>query len=764
MPNLLTARRLALWTLLGAAAVACGDDNSENQDDSRPTAIIDAPLESETWAAGDLIEFSGHATDPEDGSLPGASLTWWAELHHDTHSHPFMAVQSGASGSVTLPTTGETSDNVWYRFYLRAVDATGQADTVYVEIFPRKATLTVTATGTGREITLDAQPHDAPYTVLSVVGMERVIGAPSPQVAVDSTWSFSSWSDGGAQSHTIVMPEHDTTFTASFTGTGPGNTPPVVTLTGPAADTTVTANTTVNLLATATDADGTVLAVDFRDGPTVIGTDSAAPYTYAWTPTINGAHTITARATDDDGSVTTSGSRTITVTGGSGSDTEAPTIAWTEPEERSPNLNGVVNLAANATDNVGVVGVEFRIDGVTLGEDLSAPYSFSLSATTPYTSGSHFFQARSRDAAGNVSAWAVRHVTFDGSVDVPDGFSRAVFASGLSDRGTAMALAPDGRIFVCQQNGQLRVVKNGALLATPFVSLTVNNNSERGLLGVAFDPNYANNRYVYVYYTTNSAPIHNRVSRFTASAGNQDVAEAGSELQILNLPQLSAGNHNGGAIHFGADGKLYVAVGDNANGANSQTLNTRLGKMLRINSDGGIPTDNPFYAMASDSNRAIWAMGLRNPFTFAFQPGTGRMHINDVGEGTWEEINLGQAGKNYGWPGEEGRATNPVHEPPIFTYKHSQGTDNLSMMTGFVITGGAFYNPPTVMFPAHYVGSYFFADLESHWIGRLDLSSGEAHHFARNTETVDMVVGTDGALYTLSNTGGSWGVFRYSRP
>lgn len=763
MTNLLTARRLALLTLLGAAAVACGD-NSETQGDRDPTAVIDAPLESETWAAGDLIEFSGHATDPEDGTLSGASLTWWAELHHDTHSHPFMAVQSGASGSVTLPTTGETSDNVWYRFYLRAVDAAGQTDTVSVEIFPRKASLTVTASGTGRQITLDAQPHDAPYTVLSVVGMERAIGAPSPQVALDSTWSFGNWSDGGAQSHAIVMPELDTAFTATFTGTGPGNAPPAVTLTGPAADTTVTASTAVNLLATATDADGTVLAVDFRDGTTVIGTDSTSPYAFGWTPTLTGAHTITARATDDDGSSTISGSRTITVTGGSGSDTELPTIAWTAPAERAPNLTGAVNLTANATDNVGVVGVEFRIDGLSLGEDLSAPYSFSLPATSAYTTGSHFFQARARDAAGNVSAWAVRHVTFGGAEDVPDGVTRTTIANGLSDRGTAMALAPDGRIFVCQQNGQLRVVKNGALLATPFVSLTVNSVFERGLLGVAFDPGYASNRYIYVYYTTSTAPIHNRVSRFTASAGNPDVAEAGSELPMLDLPQLSAGNHNGGAIHFGADGKLYVAVGDNAVGANSQSLTTRLGKMLRINPvDGSIPTDNPFYGTATGDNRAIWALGLRNPFTFAFQPGSGRMHINDVGEGTWEEINLGQAGKNYGWPLEEGRETNPTHEPPLFTYRHPpDGSDNPSMMTGFVITGGAFYNPATVMFPAHYVGSYFFADLESHWIGRLDLTSNEAHHFARNSETVDLLVGTDGALYSLSNTGPSWGIFRYA--
>ena len=211
---------------------------------------------------------------------------------------------------------------------------------------------------------------------------------------------------------------------------------------------------------------------------------------------------------------------------------------------------------------------------------------------------------------------------------LPPGFSETQI-SGLASP-TAMEFAPDGRLFVCLQGGNLRVIKNGALLATPFVSLSVDSNGERGLLGIAFDPNFAANSFVYVYYTVPSTPRHNRVSRFTANA---DVAQPGSEFVLLDLDNLStATNHNGGAIHFGSDGKLYIAVGDNANGSNSQTLNNLLGKMLRINSDGSIPSDNPFFNTATGKNRAIWALGLRNPFTFAFQPGTTRMFINDVGE------------------------------------------------------------------------------------------------------------------------------------
>src|SRR5690349_21890187 len=256
---------------------------------------------------------------------------------------------------------------------------------------------------------------------------------------------------------------------------------------------------------------------------------------------------------------------------------------------------------------------------------------------------------------------------------VPSGFIDELIASGIPSP-TTMELAPDGRLFVAQQNGQLRVLSNAnppVLLTTPFLSVTVSSSGERGLLGIAFDPAFASNRFVYVYYTATTPAIHNRVSRFTASATDPNVAEAGSELVILDLNNLSsATNHNGGAIHFGPDGKLYVAVGENANGANSQTLTNRLGKMLRINADGSIPTDNPFFNTATGANRSIWALGLRNPFTFAFQPGTGRMFINDVGQNTWEEINDGIAGSNYGWPTTEGVTTNPAFRSPLFVYTH----------------------------------------------------------------------------------------------
>ena len=253
-----------------------------------------------------------------------------------------------------------------------------------------------------------------------------------------------------------------------------------------------------------------------------------------------------------------------------------------------------------------------------------------------------------------------------GASTLPPGFVE-VTTAGLTSP-TALAVAPDGRIFVAQQGGSLRVIKHGALLPSPFVSLSVDSTGERGLLGVAFDPDFVRNQYVYVYSTTSVAPIHNRVSRFTASG---DVALAGSEQVIFELDPLSTRtNHNGGALHFAPDGTLFIASGENGSGPNAQSLANVLGKILRINADGSIPTDNPFWGTAAGSNRAIWALGLRNPYTFAFQPGTGRIFINDVGEVTWEEVNEGVRGANYGWPDTEGPTSDAGFRSPIFAYGH----------------------------------------------------------------------------------------------
>jgi glucose/arabinose dehydrogenase len=343
---------------------------------------------------------------------------------------------------------------------------------------------------------------------------------------------------------------------------------------------------------------------------------------------------------------------------------------------------------------------------------------------------------------------------------LPAGYAEARYASGIS-RAVAMEFAPDGRLFVCEQGGRLRVIKNGALLSAPFIALDVDDADERGLLGIAFDPDFAANHHLYVYYTAKVPTVHNRVSRFTAAG---DVAAPGSEAILLELDNLSAaGNHNGGAIHFGVDGKLYIGVGENARSANAQTLTNLLGKLLRINADGSIPADNPFYGSATGRNRAIWALGFRNPFTFAVQPGTGRMFVNDVGNSTWEEIDELARGENYGWPVCEGACTPPdsSYREPVYFYGHGGGSRK-----GFCISGGTFYNPPTSQFPDTEAGAYFFSDYSNGWIGKL--AANDRHHvvdFATGiSNPVDLKTGPDGRLYYLSRGDGTVMAISWTHP
>ncbi len=331
----------------------------------------------------------------------------------------------------------------------------------------------------------------------------------------------------------------------------------------------------------------------------------------------------------------------------------------------------------------------------------------------------------------------------------PASFSQTEVATGLSQP-TLVTPAPDGRLFICEQAGTMRVVKNGSLLATPFLQLTVNALGERGLIGLTFDPNFATNQYLYVYYTvptSGSVTVHNRVSRFTA---NGDVMPPGSEQILLELDPLSgATNHNGGSLAFRPDGKLYIAVGDNANTSHPQTLTNHHGKVLRINSDGTTPTDNPFQT-GNAAQRRIWAYGLRNPYTLAVQPGTGRLFVNDVGQSSWEEVNdASTGGLNFGWPIVEGPGSNTALTNPVFAYPHTSGNP-----TGCAITGGTFYNPTTLTYPNLFVGKYFFQDYCSGWINVLDLTTSPVTYTtfagALPGQSLGITLGTDGHLYYLS--------------
>ncbi len=357
-----------------------------------------------------------------------------------------------------------------------------------------------------------------------------------------------------------------------------------------------------------------------------------------------------------------------------------------------------------------------------------------------------------------------------------------------------MAFAPDGRLFVLEQGGNVELVRGDGSTWTA-LHLNVDSQGERGLLGIAFDPNFSTNHFVYLYYTNpnpGAAPWatgeHNQLSRFTVNDSNPEQPVFTDEAPILDWNTLSsATNHNGGAIHFGLDGMLYADAGDNAQtftqGGNtyrvSQTLSDLLGKQLRINVGAFnqgiatrddttvghlIPADNPFVGTASGIDQLIYALGLRNPYTFAVQPGTGTIFINDVGENTWEEIDQSVAGANFGWSGgnTDGFGQTPpgpgVYHDPLLAYNHTGGPAG----GGIAIVGGAFYDPATAQFPASYVGKYFYGDLTGGWIRVFDPADpGSASNPDPSTsfatgipgEQVGLTIDSAGNLYDLSQDG-----------
>ncbi|MDX1961511.1 MAG: PQQ-dependent sugar dehydrogenase [Pirellulales bacterium] len=338
---------------------------------------------------------------------------------------------------------------------------------------------------------------------------------------------------------------------------------------------------------------------------------------------------------------------------------------------------------------------------------------------------------------------------------VPTGFTDSTLVTGLTSP-TALTIAPDGRVFVAFQNGTIRVMQNDVMLATPFATLATDGSGERGMLGLTLDPDFATNGHIYVYYTASTPASHNRLSRITA-VGNEMLP--GSEQILLDLPNLSTvGNpiwHMGGAVHYNpVDDKIYIAVGDHQNTSLPQSLNSPFGKILRVNPDGSIPTDNPFYNQTTGINRAIYNTGLRNPFRAAIQPETGLLYINDVGAGSWEEVNASVAGANFGWPTTEGnfnQATFPNFTRPIYAYSHGEGCS---------VTGGVFYPQNALQFPAQYRGKYFVQEFCSGWMRVIDPLNPTAppQAFASNMNfPLDVQVGPDGSMYYISRGAGAGG-------
>jgi glucose/arabinose dehydrogenase/fibronectin type 3 domain-containing protein len=380
------------------------------------------------------------------------------------------------------------------------------------------------------------------------------------------------------------------------------------------------------------------------------------------------------------------------------------------------------------------------------------------------------------------------------------GFATETVASLPPFTLVGLAFAPDGRLFVWQKNGIVRVIKNGQLQATPFIDLSakVNTYDDRGFWGLAFDPNFASNGYIYMTYTyenagdpNSTAPRTSRLVRVTANPSNPDVAQPGSETVILGsigVPPCSAyqtnadcisadsGTHTLGSLHFSSDGTLYAGVGDGGDGnalsLRAQDLDSPNGKMLRIKTDGSAPSDNPYYDGTNDWRSRVWFYGVRNPFGFALEPTTQEVFFGDVGEHTWEEVDHGTRTTNFGWPCFEGNGPEPTFQdqpqclalsagsvtPPFYTYDHSNGS---------AVIGGPFYTG--ALYPQEYQGNYFFGDYSGNYIKRVVLD--DQHHpvsvqpFATGVAApVGMAVGPDGMIYYNSFTTGEIRRIRYNGP
>ena len=367
---------------------------------------------------------------------------------------------------------------------------------------------------------------------------------------------------------------------------------------------------------------------------------------------------------------------------------------------------------------------------------------------------------------------------------LPAGFEVKTVVGGLN-LPTSIAFAPDGRIFVAEKQGAVKIVKNGAVLATPFLQLAdVSDYGDRGLIGIALDPDFAANGWVYVSYTYENDPANyegpktGRIARVkavgdTADMGTMEVlvGTVGGTPQAPSCTDYPAGadcipsdegSHSMGGLRFGPDGMLYATLGDGSSfefpdplSERAQDIDSLAGKMLRLNSDGAAPSDNPFYNGDPTSNRSkVWSYGLRNAFRFSFHPNTGLPYLGDVGWFTAEEINKGQAGSNFGWPCREGYGAAPGYDcvapnyvDPWYAYAHDPNTGAGS------VTAGVFYQGSS--YPAEYQGDYIFGDFAINFLKRIRVDAAGSiiaveDFMANPGGPVEIMLGPDENIYYLA--------------
>jgi glucose/arabinose dehydrogenase len=327
------------------------------------------------------------------------------------------------------------------------------------------------------------------------------------------------------------------------------------------------------------------------------------------------------------------------------------------------------------------------------------------------------------------------------AAQLPGGFREELLVYGLN-LPTSAEFSPDGRLFILEKNGAIRIFKDGVLLSRPFLRVPVSALGEQGLLGIAFHPQFQRNGLFYIYRTTRTNPATNIVERYQAAG---DGVLPNTRTTIVQGIRADGLVHNAGCVKFGPDGKLYVSTGDSLQDHLSQSLSSLNAKILRLNPDGSIPADNPF-VNRSDARAEIFCYGLRNPWRFIFHPISRLMVIGDVGANTYEEINIGIPGGNYGWPIVEGPSSNPDFINPAYSYDHSQG--GAAVTPGFFYTGGKF--------PGRYSNKIFFSDFARNFIKTVKLDPTGANApivdtFATDVDTpVHLTQAPDGSFIYVS--------------
>ncbi|TKB63195.1 MAG: PKD domain-containing protein, partial [Nitrospira sp.] len=442
-----------------------------------------------------------------------------------------------------------------------------------------------------------------------------------------------------------------------------------------------------------------------------------------------------------------------------GPDTVAPTVTVNQAAgQGDPTGTSPITFAVVFSEPV----TNFTTGDVTLSGTAGATTATVAGSGTTYTVAVSGMSATgtviatigagvASDAAGNLNQAGT---STDNTVNVlsASSFQNEVLATGFNFP-TAIKFLPDGRLLVVEFAGTIKVLQAPYTQPdpTPFLQLTnvVSSGFTQGVYDIALDPNFSTNHYYYLFYTADT-PNRDRLSRFTANASLTGTI-AGSEVVLYEDPQNASNDHHGGAINFDNDGKIYFTVGDHFISGNAQLLTNPRGKLHRINADGTVPTDNPFYDGAGPNWDSIWAIGLRNPFRAYYDSPTDRLLIGDVGSTEHEEVNVGVRGANYGWPNTEGVSSNPAYTNPIYSYPLN-GRD-ASITGGFVYHG--------TQFPSSYQGSYFFADYAQNWIRRLTFDANGNVTGVFNFEPANgspdgpvgdivyLTEGPDGALYYL---------------